>query len=93
MAESGLPGFEASTWFGFFAPSATPRDIVAKLNADSVAALNGAVAAGRASAIRVTSRASQVRGQGHCPYRWRLSSSMATITTGRGAALARGEAL
>jgi len=40
VAESGLPGFEAFTWFGFFAPGATPRDIVAKLNADSVAALN-----------------------------------------------------
>jgi len=40
VAESGLPGFEAFTWFGFFAPGATPRDIVIKLNADSVAALN-----------------------------------------------------
>src|SRR4029079_11390815 len=40
VAESGLPGFEAFTWFGFFAPGATPRDIVTKLNADSVAALN-----------------------------------------------------
>jgi tripartite-type tricarboxylate transporter receptor subunit TctC len=39
-SESGLPGFEASTWFGLFAPSATPRDIVAKLNAESAAALN-----------------------------------------------------
>jgi len=42
VAESGLPGYEASTWFGLFAPSATPREIVAKLNAESVAALNGA---------------------------------------------------
>jgi tripartite-type tricarboxylate transporter receptor subunit TctC len=40
VAESGLPGFEAFTWFGCFAPAATPRDIVAKLNADSAAALN-----------------------------------------------------
>jgi tripartite-type tricarboxylate transporter receptor subunit TctC len=39
-SESGLPGFEASTWFGFFAPAATPRDIVTKLHADSAAALN-----------------------------------------------------
>lgn len=42
VAESGLPGFEAFTWFGFFAPGATPRDIVTKLNAESVAALNAA---------------------------------------------------
>jgi tripartite-type tricarboxylate transporter receptor subunit TctC len=40
VAESGLPGYEAFTWFGFFAPGATPREIVTKLNADAVAALN-----------------------------------------------------
>lgn len=39
IAESGLPGYEAATWFGFFAPAATPRDIVNKLNADAVAGL------------------------------------------------------
>jgi len=40
VAESGLPGFEAFTWFGFFAPGATPREVIVKLNADSVSALN-----------------------------------------------------
>ncbi len=40
IAESGLPGYEAATWFGMFAPSAVPREIVAKLNADAVAGLN-----------------------------------------------------
>ena len=39
VAESGLPGYQAGTWFGLFAPAATPRDIVLKLNADAVAAL------------------------------------------------------
>ena len=39
-SESGLKGFEASTWFGLFAPSATPREIVGKLHAESSAALN-----------------------------------------------------
>jgi len=39
-AESGLPGYEASTWFGLFAPAATPRDIVAKLSAESASGLN-----------------------------------------------------
>lgn len=34
VAESGYPGFEASTWFGFVAPAATPKDIVARLNAE-----------------------------------------------------------
>ena len=31
IAESGLPGFEALTWYGFMAPAKTPRPVVAKL--------------------------------------------------------------
>jgi tripartite-type tricarboxylate transporter receptor subunit TctC len=34
VAESGLPGYEANTWFGLFAPAGTPRGIVDKINAD-----------------------------------------------------------
>jgi tripartite-type tricarboxylate transporter receptor subunit TctC len=34
VAESGLAGYEASTWFGLFAPAATPRDIVMKINGE-----------------------------------------------------------
>lgn len=33
VAESGLPGYEATAWFGVFAPAATPPQIVARLNA------------------------------------------------------------
>ena len=40
--ESGLPGYEANTWFGLFAPAAVPREIIAKLNTDAVGALSGA---------------------------------------------------
>lgn len=39
VAESGLAGYETVTWFGFVAPAATPRDIVGKLNADTVKVL------------------------------------------------------
>jgi tripartite-type tricarboxylate transporter receptor subunit TctC len=42
MAESGVQGFEAETWFGLFAPAATPRDIVARISADTAAALGSA---------------------------------------------------
>jgi len=35
IAESGVPGFEASSWFGLLAPAGTPRDIVTKINADT----------------------------------------------------------
>ena len=31
-AESGLPGFDISTWYGILAPAATPKNIVANLN-------------------------------------------------------------
>jgi tripartite-type tricarboxylate transporter receptor subunit TctC len=34
VAESGLPGFEASSWFGILAPAGTPPAIVAKLNTE-----------------------------------------------------------
>ena len=34
IAESGYPGFEANAWNGVLVPSATPRPIVARLNAD-----------------------------------------------------------
>lgn len=32
VAERGYPGFEAGSWFGFFAPKGTPPDVVATLN-------------------------------------------------------------
>jgi len=32
IAESGIPDFEAATWFGLVAPAGTPRDILVKLN-------------------------------------------------------------
>ena len=34
VAESGVPGFEAVSWFGVWAPAGTPPDVVAKINAD-----------------------------------------------------------
>ena len=37
--EAGVPGYEATQWYGILAPAATPRDIVLKLNAEMVKAL------------------------------------------------------
>ena len=34
VAESGLPGFQAVSWFGLFAPRGTPQDIIARINAE-----------------------------------------------------------
>jgi tripartite-type tricarboxylate transporter receptor subunit TctC len=36
--EAGLPGFTFTTWSGIYAPKATPPDLVAKIQADFVAA-------------------------------------------------------
>ena len=39
IAEAGIPGYEVSSWYGFFVPAKTPRLIVRKMNADTLAAL------------------------------------------------------
>ncbi len=40
IAESGVPGYEATSWFGMFAPAGTPPAILAQLNGVIVKALN-----------------------------------------------------
>ena len=39
VAEAGLPGYEATVWWGLVAPAKTPRDVVQKLNAETNKAL------------------------------------------------------
>jgi len=39
IAESGVPGYSATSWFGLLAPAATPAPVVAKLNASILKAL------------------------------------------------------
>ncbi len=34
-----VPGFDVFSWFGFFVPVKTPAEVIAKLNADTNAAL------------------------------------------------------
>jgi len=41
IAEAGLPGYDANTWGGILAPAGTPKDVVARLNAE----INKALAA------------------------------------------------
>jgi len=36
LEEAGLKGFDIGTWFGVLAPAATPKDVVARLNAEMV---------------------------------------------------------
>jgi tripartite-type tricarboxylate transporter receptor subunit TctC len=49
LAEGGLPGFEASFWFGLWAPRGTPKDAIARLNAAVVAALTNPAVSKRLS--------------------------------------------
>jgi tripartite-type tricarboxylate transporter receptor subunit TctC len=39
IAESGVPGFDVFSWFGFFVPAGTPQNVIAKINADTRDAL------------------------------------------------------
>lgn len=39
FAEAGVPGYEATVWWGLFAPAKTPKDAVAKLGAETLKAL------------------------------------------------------
>ncbi len=50
VAESGLPGFEVSVWFGVLAPAGTPREITERLNGILVKALHSADVRERLSA-------------------------------------------
>jgi len=34
IAESGFPGFEASSWFGLLAPAGTPQPVIATINTE-----------------------------------------------------------
>lgn len=40
VGETGLPGYQATTWFGLFAPKGTPPEIVTKLNAETAKMFN-----------------------------------------------------
>jgi tripartite-type tricarboxylate transporter receptor subunit TctC len=42
IAESGLPGFEASAWYGLVAPAATPPEVIGRLNAAAIQGANSA---------------------------------------------------
>jgi tripartite-type tricarboxylate transporter receptor subunit TctC len=42
VAESGYPGYEATNWYAYLVPAATPRDVVARLNFELVRVLRQA---------------------------------------------------
>jgi tripartite-type tricarboxylate transporter receptor subunit TctC len=42
VAEAGVPGYEATSWFGLFAPAGTPAPVLARLSASLGKVLNDA---------------------------------------------------
>lgn len=54
IAESGVPGFEFSGWFGFAGPANLPKEIVSKLNAGITEALQSEVVKARLTGAGLT---------------------------------------
>lgn len=54
LAESGLPGFDVSSWYGLFAPAQTPATIIRQMHSDVVAALADPATRSRLEALAVT---------------------------------------
>ena len=73
IAESGFPGFDASVWYGFVAPAATPKPVIARLHAevqkalqtkevkDRMTAVGGEVTPGTAEQFGALIRSERVR--------------------------------
>jgi len=40
IAEAGVPGYDSGVWYALLAPAGTPREIVDRLNRDTIAVLN-----------------------------------------------------
>ena len=44
IAESGVPGYVADSWYGLYVPAGTPADVIARLNAAAKKAVEEAYA-------------------------------------------------
>jgi tripartite-type tricarboxylate transporter receptor subunit TctC len=58
VAESGVPGYDVSSWYAIYLPAKTPPDVVRKLNADLGAILNEAAIKDKFKLLGVLPRAS-----------------------------------
>jgi len=58
LAESGVVGFLFDTWIGIYAPKGTPRPVIDRLNAETVAALADSAVHGRLTAMALEPRSS-----------------------------------
>lgn len=51
VAESAVPGYEVTAWFGFIAPAGVPQEVIARLNADISRALQAPEVRGKLSSL------------------------------------------
>lgn len=58
VAESGVAGFDVSSWYGIYAPAKTPPEIIAKVNADMGAMLKNPATTDKFKLLGVLPRAS-----------------------------------
>jgi tripartite-type tricarboxylate transporter receptor subunit TctC len=58
VSESGLPGFLFNSWFAILAPAGTPKDIVARLNAEVLKALTDPEVRGKLEEVGLAPRGS-----------------------------------
>jgi tripartite-type tricarboxylate transporter receptor subunit TctC len=63
-AESGVPGYDVSSWYAIYVPAKTPPDIIAKINADMAAVLNDAAIKDKFKLLGVLPRASTLQELG-----------------------------
>jgi tripartite-type tricarboxylate transporter receptor subunit TctC len=58
IAVAGVPGFDVSSWYAFLTPAKTPREIIRKMHADTVAALTDPATKQKLEALGVVIRGS-----------------------------------
>jgi len=64
IAESGVPGFDVSSWYALFVPAKTPPEIIARLNAATVTALSEPAVRARFEPLGVVVETSTPEGLG-----------------------------
>jgi tripartite-type tricarboxylate transporter receptor subunit TctC len=88
LAEALLPGFEATTWGMVIAPAGVPAPVVAKINADAIAALRRAEVIERhrtlgAEVVTSTPEAARAFAQAEMD-KWLEAAKKAGIQPGQG---------
>jgi tripartite-type tricarboxylate transporter receptor subunit TctC len=62
IAESGVPGFDVSSWYALFVPAKTPPEIIARLNAATVTAISDPAVKARFEPLGVVVESSTPQG-------------------------------